>query len=684
MKNSVKFKGKLRSYMCWPLYLSVVWICLDIIICKYDTTAGAILIGFTILYMFLVAFLYTRSKSVLMNEIVNFATQYATVQKQLLNEFEVPYALLEHSGKFMWMNEQFSIITGVDKGYKKSVTTLFPSITRELLQKNQVIQNHYINYKEKTLRISVKRIYMESIANESNEIIDPNGTDDFLNVLYLFDESELQEYKEEIQDQKQVSALVYIDNYEEALDSIEDVKRSLLVALIDRRVNQYFSKMDALVSKIEKDKYFVVFKYKYLKEMREDKFKVLDEVKGIKVGNEMAVTLSIGVGIKDDGYNDNYEYARAAIDLALGRGGDQVVIKEGDEIFYYGGKAKQFESKTRVKARVKAQALQEIIESCENVLIMGHSITDVDSLGAGMGIFCASRKLGKKAQIVINDPTSSIRPLMECFTSEKGYPEDMFIDSEEAIEMVSQNTLVMVVDTNRPSYTECPELLTKTSNIVVFDHHRQNSEVINNPILSYIEPYASSACEMVAEVLQYFNDGVKLNAAESDCIYAGILIDTNNFMTKTGVRTFEAAAFLKRSGADVTRVRKMLRNDMACYKARAEAVRHAEVYRGAFAISICPSENLESPTIVGAQAANELLNIIGIKASFVLTEYNGKIYISSRSIDEINVQLVMERLGGGGHLNVAGAQLTNCSMVQAKREIKKTLDEMLREGDIEE
>jgi len=315
---------------------------------------------------------------------------------------------------------------------------------------------------------------------------------------------------------------------------------------------------------------------------------------------------------------------------------------------------------------------------------MGHSLTDVDSLGAGIGIFCAARVLGKKAQIVINEPTTSIRPLMECFTPEKGYPEDMFINSEIAIEEVSRNSLVMVVDTNRPSYTECPELLTRTDTIVVFDHHRQGSEVIENPLLSYIEPYASSACEMVAEVLQYFQEGFKLSPAEADCIYAGILIDTNNFMTKTGVRTFEAAAYLRRSGAEVTRVRKMLRNDMACYKARAEAVRHAEVYRGAFAISVCPSEDVESPTIVGAQAANELLNIIGIKASFVLTEYAGKIYISSRSIDEINVQLIMERMGGGGHLNVAGAQLTGCTISEAKHAIMRTIDEMLEEGDIQE
>lgn len=683
MKSKVRFKGKLRSYLCWPLWLTIPMTLADVGLYFYDVTAGFLLTVFIVVYFVLELGLYYNTGPRLANEIINFATQYATVQKKLLNEFEIPYALLDYTGKILWVNERFSELTGVGRNYHKSITTLFSNITREFLQKHEDAQNITIEKKERIFRISLNRIYFDDIMEESKEI-DVKDSDEFLTALYLFDETELQHCKQENLDQKQVSALVYIDNYDEALDSIEDVKRSLLIALVDRKVNQYFSKMDALVRKIEKDKYFVVFKYKYLQKLMDDRFSVLEDVKTVKVGNEMAVTLSIGVGIKGTSYNENYEQARAAIDLALGRGGDQVVVKNGEDIAYFGGKAKQVERNTRVKARVKAHALHEIIESRENVIIMGHSLTDVDSLGAGIGIFCAARVLGKKAQIVINEPTTSIRPLMECFTPEKGYPEDMFINSEIAIEEVSRNSLVMVVDTNRPSYTECPELLTRTDTIVVFDHHRQGSEVIENPLLSYIEPYASSACEMVAEVLQYFQEGFKLSPAEADCIYAGILIDTNNFMTKTGVRTFEAAAYLRRSGAEVTRVRKMLRNDMACYKARAEAVRHAEVYRGAFAISVCPSEDVESPTIVGAQAANELLNIIGIKASFVLTEYAGKIYISSRSIDEINVQLIMERMGGGGHLNVAGAQLTGCTISEAKHAIMRTIDEMLEEGDIQE
>lgn len=682
-KTNIKLKGKLRRYLNWPLYLTIVLILMDIAMYAQDMQMGAEFSGFIVLYVIIVLISNRRSRPLLINELVNFATQYGTVQKQLLNDFEIPYALLDYNSRFLWMNEKFTEITGKDKNYHKSVTTVFPSLTKDILQKSEAVESINVMLDDRNYRISMKRIYFDSVTKDS-AIVAINDTDEYLTAIYLFDETELNRYIRENEEQKLVAGLIYIDNYEEALDSIEDVKRSLLIALVDRKVNKYFTEIDALVRKIEKDKYFVVFKYKYLEQLSADKFKLIEDVKSIKVGNEMAITLSIGVGAGGVSYTQNYEYARMGIDLALGRGGDQVVVKEGEEVTYYGGKAKQVERNTRVKARVKAHALREIIESREHVVIMGHTISDVDSLGAAIGVYCAARVLGKKAQIVLNEVTTSLRPLVECFTEEKGYPADLFIKNEEALLITNKNTLVMVVDTNRPSYTECPELLKRTDTICVFDHHRQNSEVIENPVLSYIEPYASSACEMIAEVLQYFSENIKLEPSEADCIYAGILIDTNNFMTKTGVRTFEAAAYLRRAGAEVTRVRKMLRNDMAAYKARAEAVRHAEVYRGAFAISVCPADNIESPTIVGAQAANELLNIVGIKASFVLTEYQGKIYISSRSIDEINVQLIMERVGGGGHLNVAGAQLTNCTIQEAKRMIQDTIDEMIKEGDIQE
>ncbi len=682
MNNKIRLKGRLGVFFHWPLIIAIILLALNVGVYVYDVKSGLFVSMFVVIYVASTGIVYILNGRYLIQEIVGFATQYSTVQKKLLNEFEIPYVLLDANGRVMWANEKFEEVTGVTKQYHKSITSLFPSITKEFLQKNTVATEIEVDHEKKNYRVAIHRITFEAMMQEKiNFEMDPN--EEFLTALYFFDETELNSYKIANIEQKQVAALIYIDNYEEALASIEDVKSSLLTALIDRKVSQYFSNVDGLVRKIEKDKYFVVFKYKYLHQLEEDKFSILEDVKNVKVGNEMAVTLSIGVGLKGDGYNENYDYAKAAIDLALGRGGDQAVVKVKGLIHYYGGKTEQVERNTRVKARVKALALREIMEGRDNVIVMGHSLSDVDSIGAGIGICCAAKVLGKKAQIVVNDPTSSVRPMIELFTPEKGYPEDMFIDSETAIDMTGKNTLVMVVDTNKPSYTECPEILRKTDFICVFDHHRQGSEVIENPVLSYIEPYASSACEMVAEVLQYFQEGFKLDPKEADCIYAGILIDTNNFMTKTGVRTFEAAAYLRRSGAEVTRVRKMIRNDMAAYKARAEAVRSAEVYRKSFAISVCPGEDLESPTIVGAQAANELLNVIGIKASFVLTEYNGKIFVSARSIDEINVQIIMERLGGGGHLNVAGAQLVDCTIEDAKRTIQDTLDEMLKEGDIE-
>lgn len=682
MNMKVKFRGRLGAFLNWPIIIAIILAVLNVGVYVYDVKSGIFVSSFLLIYAISTAIVYAANMDHIGREVIDFATEYSTVQKKLLNEFEIPYVLLDNSGKVMWLNEKFGELADVDKKYHKSIASLFPSLTKEFLQKVVQQTEVEVTFAEKDYHVAIHRVNFNSMVNEEMQE-EVEAENEYMLALYFFDVTQLNQYKTENIEQKQVAALVYIDNYDEALESIEDVKRSLLTALIDRKVSQYFSNVDGLVRKIEKDKYFVVFKYKYLHQLEDDKFSILEDVKNVKVGNEMAVTLSIGVGLKGESYNDNYAYARSAIDLALGRGGDQAVVKVKGLIHYYGGKTEQVERNTRVKARVKALALREIMEGRENVIIMGHSLSDVDSVGAGIGIYCAAKVLGKKAQIVVNDPTSSVKPLMECFSVENGYPEDMFIDSEAAIDMTSKNTLVMVVDTNKPSYTECPELLRKTDYICVFDHHRQGSEVIENPVLSYIEPYASSACEMVAEVLQYFQEGFKLEAREADCIYAGILIDTNNFMTKTGVRTFEAAAYLRRSGAEVTRVRKMIRNDMAAYKARAEVVRCAEVYRKAFAISVCPTENLESPTIVGAQAANELLNVIGIKASFVLTEYNGKIFVSARSIDEINVQLIMERLGGGGHLNVAGAQLPDCTIESAKRIIKDTLEEMVKEGEIE-
>lgn len=666
--------------MRWPLIMTLLLIIMDVMLYMVNLKAGAIATGFTAVYVVAAVLLYFHRRPSILNELISFATQYGQVQKNLMQNFALPYALMDADGKLLWMNDEFLFLTGKEKKYRKFIGNIFQGITPEKLPLPDEVRDLEVIYQEHSYRLSMKRIEIQELLDAS-EIVEVEKDKSYLISLCMFDETELKKYIRQKDEEKLVTGLLYLDNYEEALESMEEVRSSLLIALIDRKINKYFSSIDGVVKKLEKDKYFLVMRKKSLDILKEKKFSILEEVKTVNIGNEMAVTISIGIGMNADTYAHTSEYARIAMELALGRGGDQVVVKDGNNITYYGGKSQMMEKTTRVKARVKAHALKEFMISKDKVVVMGHKITDVDTFGAAIGIYRAAKTLEKKAYIVINTPTSSIRPLMDGFLHSQEYDSRMFINSHEAKEIVDDNTVVVVVDTNRPNYTECEELLTMTKTIVVLDHHRQSKDVIQNAVLSYIEPYASSACEMVAEILQYFSDGIRIRNIEADSIYAGIMIDTNNFLTKTGVRTFEAAAFLRRCGADVTRVRKMFRENVEDYRAKGEAIRNAELFREHFAISVCPSEGLESPTVVGAQAANELLNVIGVKASFVLTDYRNTIYISARSIDEINVQIIMERLGGGGHLNIAGAQLEHYSIAEAKDILKQTLQNMLDEGE---
>lgn len=680
MKRSVKLKGKLKILIQWPLLLIALMAAMVVTMYTIHVKAGILMLIFFIIYTIATVALYVYNKPLLTQELVSFAINYGETQREILMNLEIPYVLLDEDGKIIWMNQSFSDISHKGIGYRKSITSIFSAITKDKIPKEEESFTTKITFEERDYRVDMQRIEMKKMTDHSS-YLETDHADNYLVAVYLFDETELNRFIRINHEQELAVGVICIDNYDEALDSVEEVRRSLLVALIDRKINKYITSLDGIVRKLEKDKYFVVLKRKYLEQMEESKFELLDDVKSVNINNEMAVTLSIGFGTNGATYNQNYEYARTAMDFALGRGGDQAVVKSREKIIYYGGKTKQVEKSTRVKARVKAHALRELIESKDKVVIMGHQIGDVDSFGAAIGIYRAAKTFNKKTHIVINEITTSVRQLIDYFIDNPDYEPDMFLTSNEAIEVMDMHTMLVVVDVNKPSFTECPELLETCKNVVVLDHHRQGSEIIENAVLSYVESYASSTCEMVAEILQYIDDNVKLKSREADCLYGGIIIDTNSFMTKTGVRTFEAAAFLRRNGADVTRVRKMFRNAMSDYKARAEAVRHSEVIYDAFAVSVCPSEGIESPTIIGAQAANELLNIIGVKASFVLTEFNNKIYISARSIDEINVQMIMERIGGGGHINTAGAQLET-SMEEAKKIVKDLLDKMVKEGDL--
>ncbi len=683
MKKRVPIKGQMRSYMWQLLMLSILLLAMNVCMYPVSVKAGLLVSAFLAVYVLVVSILYLRNKTQIYNEMVAFATQYGQIQRKLLKDLALPYALLDEEGRVLWGNTAFfEVSRKTKKSLYKPISWFFPEFSREEFLGDDGKDSKTIHFssEEMDFRVDIRRVYLDHILGEGN-LLEDEFQQEYLTAIYMFDETEINKYIRMNKEERLVAGLLYLDNYEEALDTVEEVRRSLLVALVDRKINKYIGAFGGIVKKMEKDKYFIAIQEKHLPIMRENRFELLQDVKTVNIGNEMAVTLSMGLGLSGSSFAENYDYARIAIDLALARGGDQVVTKEGESITYFGGKTQQIEKATRVKARVKAHALREFIESRDKVMVMGHKMGDMDSFGASIGIYRAAKVLGKRAHIVINDITNSVRPLRESFDDNPAYTEDMFLTGEEALEIIDRNTVLVVVDTNRPNYTECSGLLSRTPTIVVLDHHRQTNEQIENAVLSYIEPYASSACEMVAEILQYFDEGLKIKTAEADCLYAGIVLDTDNFMRRTGVRTFEAAAFLRRCGADVTRVRKMFRNDMAEYKARAEAVRHAEVYHG-FAISVCPNENIESPTIVGAQAADELLNIVGVRASIVLTYYQHKTFVSARSIDEVNVQIIMERIGGGGHMNMAGAQL-ECSVEESMEIVKHTIDKMHEEGEFE-
>lgn len=681
MKNSIKLKGRLKKYLQTSVYLGVLLVLVNLGIYVIDYRAGLILTCFVVFYFAIVISLLLYNKPIIMNELISFATQYGQIQRRLLRDLDLPHALLDEAGKIIWTNIAFEKAVHKEKGYRKSITSLFPVITREKLPGDVDEVEMSVSFEDNDYVAKMKKISLKEMALNS-DIIEDKDYDGYLIAMYLFDETALKIALQEVDDQSLAVGMIYIDNYEEALESVEEVRRSLLIALIDRKVNKYIAALDGICKKLEKDKYLVIMRKRALMNLKESRFDLLEDVKTVNIGNEMAVTVSIGVGVDAATYAQNAEFARTAIDLALGRGGDQAVVKSPDSIVYYGGKSQQIEKNTRVKARVKANALQEIITSKDKVLIMGHRLADADAFGAAVGVSCIARAIGRKPHIVINDITTSVKPLVELFRDRNIYEEDFIIGSTEALEIADNSTVLVVVDVNKPSITECPDLIKSCKTVVVLDHHRQSSEVIENATLSYVEPYASSTCEMVAEVLQYIAGTVKVRSNEADCMYSGIMVDTNNFTAKTGVRTFEAAAFLRRYGADVTRVRKMFRDGAQEYKAKAETVRNAEIYKNAYAMGMCPSEGLDSPTEIGAQAANELLGINGIKASFVVTEYNGKIYISARSIDEVNVQIIMERLGGGGHMNIAGAQLTDTTPERAIFVVKETLNQMLEEGAI--
>lgn len=681
MQKGMKVRGAMRLNLIWPIIFAVLFLLMNIRILYIDRQAGMLAGFFWLIYVIITAVINLGGRRRLQKDLVGFASNYGQMQASIIKELDVGYAVLSEEGQLLWGNDLFVEIIGNKKAARRNISNIFPELTHKKLPKNTDVKYVHLQAGEKYYKAVMRLVVDSGVGVSDNSLeFDQMVENRKMIALCLYDETEMAELKKLHQDENMLVGLLYIDNYDELLDSIDENRQSLTMALIDRKVNKYMQDMDAISKKLEKDKFFFVFKEKRLEELKSRRFSILEEIRGINLGNDQNATISIGIGVGSETFTERYEFARKAMDLALGRGGDQAVVKSGDEEEFFGGKRVESSRNTRVKARVKAHVLQELIEASERVVVMGHSIGDADSFGACVGIYCISKALERRANIVFNEVTTSVAPMLERF--EKGdHAGNVVITGDEAKEIVDENTLLVIVDVNKGDYTDCPELIDMAHSVVVIDHHRQAGDAISKAVLFYIEPYASSACEMVAEISQYIKNGVRLQPAEAEAMYAGIMIDTNYFSTKTGVRTFEAMAYLKRNGADAVRIRKAFREDLQEYQIKAAAIQDTELYLGEYAIAEGSSGGLPNPTIMGAKIANALLDIKGVKASFVLTKHNNKIYISARAIDELNVQIMMERLGGGGHINMAGAQLENMEMDEAKSVLRRAIDKMISEGE---
>ena len=572
----------------------------------------------------------------------------------------LPYAIINNGKKIIVYNQGFRDIFRDREIGDVPITDFFSDYKL------------YINKQTVTFNDRYFEVYTEKCRVSDNS--KASGSKDVYAVT-LVEVTENRKLLRIIEDIRTVAGLIYIDNYEEVIESIDESRVPILTALIEKRLNDFAVKTGGIVKKFEKDRFVFMLSRKSLEELKDKKFEILNEIKELRSGEHIPVTLSIGIGISDDSLDDAMKNARTAIDLALGRGGDQVLIKEGEKYLFYGGKSGEISHNARIRARVKADALKELMADSSNIYVMGHKNGDLDSLGSSIGIYAIARDVGKDCQIVIDNVSVGIKRLYQRIQEKNNYDE-MFVSGAEALEKITDKTLVVIMDTHRQSMVENVQVLEKAKKVVVFDHHRKSTDFIENAVLIYHEPYASSTAELVTEMIQYI--GVKLKNLEADALLSGITVDTKNFAVKTGAITFEAAAFLRRNGADSVRVRLLFQNDLDAYKAKAVAVKDAEIYHDSIAISVCPS-NVENSMLTAAQAADDLLNITGIKASVVLCEQGDIVHLSARSFGDINVQVIMEKLGGGGHLGVAGAQLRDTNIESARLLLKEKIDEYLQE-----
>lgn len=584
-------------------------------------------------------------------------------------DIPMPIIAVEMDGTIAWKNKAFQDILDSFYLLATKVQNISPELNphdflcdRELDRKDiQIGDNKYLVLRE---------------FRKVNKAISEDG---IVLVYYFLEQTQLLELREKYQNEKFVVGILYIDCYEDLILSIDDERRQEMLLEIEKTIQNWIQETGGIARKVERDKYIILLEQEWLNKLKESDFTILNDVKEIKMGNTIPLTVSIGVGINKGTYIENFNSAREALDIALGRGGDQVVLKDNDDTYFYGGNTIQAEKTTKVKARVVAYALKELIEQSENVLIMGHKNCDMDALGSALGIWSICKSLEKQANIVLNNSNININNMIVKL-SEKDRFGSTFINKEEALERVESGTLLVVVDTNKQSLTECEDLLNYTNKIVIIDHHRRGAEYIKDTILTYLETYASSASEMVTEILEHLNLIDKIDELEAQALYTGILIDTKNFMLKTGVRTFEACALLRKYNIDTIAIKTLLQNDLKTYIQMSSVINVVELIDEKIAISKC-NLTTKDAQLVAAKAADQLLNIEEIDASFVLSCIDDNIYISGRSLGTINVQMILEKLGGGGSFNNAGVKIEGSTMEEVIDNLKNEIHEYLGKKD---
>lgn len=596
--------------------------------------------------------------------IENLSSSIDSAARYAVFNLPVPLVVIDLEGKINWYNSKFTDMIAEKSVIGKSIDKLINTLAFEQIKNGEMIED-----------IKVGDRFYNVFANMV--ALDDDNPQNMIFMLYWFDTTELTNLTARYDDEKPVMALIYIDNYEDVMNETKEEKIPFVTSEIEKKINLWATRMNGMIKRYQKDKYIVIFEAKYLENIEAKRFTILDDVREIDAGNKIPVTLSIGIGVNGKNPSALEEDAYACLELALGRGGDQAVVRKKNTFEFYGGKTKAVEKRNRVKARVIAHGFKAIIEESSRVIIMGHRSPDMDSFGAAVGVYRSVLNMGKESYIVLNEVTDAIVNVHETFKNNDMYH---FIGSDEALDLVDDNTVVVVVDTHKPSLTECPDLIEACDRVVLIDHHRRSTEFIEKAILKYLEPYASSTSELITEILQYMENKPKIEKEEADALLAGITVDTKNFSLKTGVRTFDAAAYLRRQGADTIRVRQLFQDDLETFTEKANIVGNAMRYRETIAISTT-NKIANSIQLIAAQAADDLLNIRGITASFVIAKKeDGTAFISGRSLGDVNVQIILETLGGGGHLEVAGAQFKDGDIEDIKQRLIQSIDQYYKEG----